>query len=420
MARYKPSDRFIRAFFLHLYRYEKREEKQAIEYAREVERFARHLERSYTVGDFTNLYRASSQDVLEYMDYLERELNLKATTINRKVSFIHTFFEFGIEKHGFRSDPTVGVPRLDEVPTAAKTLNALEIKKILDQAKRVGGRFRWLAVRDVAMLHVLFLGVAKKEIENLKIDDFNPRAATLQVGTGRKRRTVDLTDVAVEAIEAYRRVRLDYDGIDALFVAKSRKPLSGRQIWCRLRDLGKAAGINVPTNAQLIKRSSVVNELIEDPGRVFHVQRRLGHSSLSSTEKFASQALALKRKAAGMDGLVAGDLSSRYDAKSRTLVLQAIDKYLSSGATRSQRRDAVRDLGDVLEHYRDEAKALLGPDESDLFHILNRFNIRHHNETQKDDYDPIWLSALFYHYLNMIHVLGSLMDERDGQKPVVA
>lgn len=121
-----------------------------------------------------------------------------------------------------------------------------------------------------------------------------------------------------------------------------------------------------------------------------------------------------------MDGLIAGEVSAKFDATSRTRVLAAIEKYLSGKGTRSQRRDAVRDLGDVLEHYRDEAKALLGPDENDLFHILNNFDIRHHNETQKANYDPVWLAALFYHYLNMIHVLGSLMERRDGQASVVA
>jgi hypothetical protein len=83
----------------------------------------------------------------------------------------------------------------------------------------------------------------------------------------------------------------------------------------------------------------------------------------------------------------------------------AIAKYRRRHSDRTDRRDAVRDLGDVLEPLRKEATKHLSKDETDLFNILNNFGLRHNNEAQKDDYDAVWLSGLFYHYLIMIHVL---------------
>ena len=86
-------------------------------------------------------------------------------------------------------------------------------------------------------------------------------------------------------------------------------------------------------------------------------------------------------------------------------VSTAILKFRRRGSSASDRRDAVRDLADVLEFLREEVKKVLkSADESDLFNLANNFGIRHHRKGQKTDYDQsIWLSWMFYYYLATIH-----------------
>jgi hypothetical protein len=63
-------------------------------------------------------------------------------------------------------------------------------------------------------------------------------------------------------------------------------------------------------------------------------------------------------------------------------------------------------LADVLESLRPKIKtALSSKDESDLFNIANNFEIRHKNSRQQSEYDPIWLSWMFYFYLATIHAI---------------
>ena len=85
----------------------------------------------------------------------------------------------------------------------------------------------------------------------------------------------------------------------------------------------------------------------------------------------------------------------------------AIRHYRRHGSTLDNRRQAVRDLADVLEYLRPKAKSILTKqDEKDLFNLANNFGIRHHNEKQKTNYDiALWLSWMFYYYLATIHVL---------------
>ncbi len=108
-----------------------------------------------------------------------------------------------------------------------------------------------------------------------------------------------------------------------------------------------------------------------------------------------------------------------YDQRNIQIrVNTAVDKFRRRGASREDRRDAIRDLADVLEFLRPKLKkVLLSKDESDLFEIANNFGIRHHNSKQKTDYDPtIWLSWIFYFYLATIHA-GTRMIDKQRAKP---
>ena len=97
----------------------------------------------------------------------------------------------------------------------------------------------------------------------------------------------------------------------------------------------------------------------------------------------------------------------------RGRVASAITKFRRRQSTADDRRDAVRDLADVMEYLRPQLRDVLTKaDESDLFNIANNFSIRHHNHKQKTDYDPaVWLSWMFYFYLATIHAGVRLIEK---------
>jgi hypothetical protein len=108
----------------------------------------------------------------------------------------------------------------------------------------------------------------------------------------------------------------------------------------------------------------------------------------------------------GFEKIFEADVPSK-DKNVYLRVDSAIVKFRRHGASIDDRRQAVRDLADVLEYLRPQLKMLMDKkDEADLFNIANNFGIRHHNEQQKTNYDTaIWLSWMFYFYLSTIHVV---------------
>lgn len=99
-------------------------------------------------------------------------------------------------------------------------------------------------------------------------------------------------------------------------------------------------------------------------------------------------------------------------------VQAAVRKFRRHSATVEDRRDALRDLADVLEFLRPQVRDVLeGKDEDDLFNLANNFGIRHHNSRQKTRYDkPVWYSWSFYYYLATIHASLRLLERKARAK----
>ena len=94
----------------------------------------------------------------------------------------------------------------------------------------------------------------------------------------------------------------------------------------------------------------------------------------------------------------------------------AMTKFRRYRSSMDERRDAIRDLADVLEYLRPQLRAVLTKkDEAALFEIANNFGIRHHNIDQKTEYDkPIWYSWIFYYYLATLHAAIRLIERSAG------
>lgn len=114
----------------------------------------------------------------------------------------------------------------------------------------------------------------------------------------------------------------------------------------------------------------------------------------------------LHKPESGFEPIFDADLPSK-DGNIVSRVSAATLRYRRHGSTLDDRRQAVRDLSDVLEYLRPQVKTLLtSADEKDLFNIANNFGVRHHNDKQRTAYDAsIWLSWMFYFYLSTIHVV---------------
>lgn len=99
-----------------------------------------------------------------------------------------------------------------------------------------------------------------------------------------------------------------------------------------------------------------------------------------------------------------------------TRVQHAIALFRKRDATAEDKRSALVALAGILEERRQLVKAELGSaDEGALFHIANKFAIRHQNKDQQGDYDPAFQDWIFWWYLATVELTDRVIRRQENK-----
>lgn len=94
----------------------------------------------------------------------------------------------------------------------------------------------------------------------------------------------------------------------------------------------------------------------------------------------------------------------------------AIALFRGRTATAEDKRSAVIALAGILEERRPLIKSeLTSADEGALFQIANKFAIRHRNDQQFADYDPVFLDWVFWWYLSTVELTNRIIRRQEDQ-----
>ena len=151
-----------------------------------------------------------------------------------------------------------------------------------------------LPVRDRAILELLYSsGLRVSEVAGLNTDDLNIREGLVKVrGKGKKERIVPVGGKAIEALKSYLIERVLFkkrkaiaDSSSALFLNKSGERLTDRQIRRIVVKYARLTGIDGQIGPHTLRHTFATHLLIGGADlRV--IQELLGHSSLSTTQKY--------------------------------------------------------------------------------------------------------------------------------------
>ncbi len=143
-----------------------------------------------------------------------------------------------------------------------------------------------------AILEVFYAtGIRKEELRNLSLADLNLEEGLLRItlGKGAKDRVVPLGSIAVSALKAYlieaRPVLLKTGQTDRLFISYRGQPLDSHTLGALVKKHAQLAQIKKIVTPH-VWRHSCATHLIQNHASLRHVQDLLGHSSLSTTERY--------------------------------------------------------------------------------------------------------------------------------------
>ena len=239
---------------------------------------------------FLNQHRTKSlrdvtPDLLSRYVRLLFDIGFAATSIQRTVSSLRSYFAFVASEVEIDKDPT----ELLETPRTTRYLPSVltvdEIEKILDviDTKKRGG------VRDRAMLETLYAtGMRVSELSSFTLEQILREEGLVRIlGKGSKERLVPIGDIALQWIDEYMQVERTFfvkPGSDStVFLNVRGKAITRMGIWKIIRGYCADAGIQKEVSPHTF-RHSFATHLLEGGADLRTVQEMLGHSNIVTTE----------------------------------------------------------------------------------------------------------------------------------------
>ena len=231
--------------------------------------------------------RVSTDDLLVFLIWLNREKQLSNSSRARRIASLKSFFKYcHSKKHLIDSNPAYDLetPKIGKRNPKYLTLEqSTELLQTAFDAPTESNE------RDYCML-TLFLncGMRLSELRGIDIDDIHDSVLTV-IGKGNKERTIYLNKACLDAIEDWMRVR-SYIKIKpshdkALFVSKRGTRISDDMIQISIKRLMAQAGIDTKVYS-VHKLRHTAATLMYKYGHVDirNLQQILGHQSVSTTQ----------------------------------------------------------------------------------------------------------------------------------------
>ena len=165
-----------------------------------------------------------------------------------------------------------------------------------------GSYFYW---RDFIMIALLYAtGIRREELANIKLGDLDLKMGLITViGKGNKVRAVPVGERTVEDLKRYLAVREQFASeketikgtmSPALLLNRYGKPLTVRSIDRLVKKYGRGEGLDLTPHAL---RHSFATHLLENGADLMLIKEILGHSSLSTTQKYTHVTAETMKKA---------------------------------------------------------------------------------------------------------------------------
>ena len=245
--------------------------------------------------------------IREFIAHLH-DLKLEKSTIARKLAAIRSFFKYAVREGLIARSPArmVATPKLPKripVVLSPEDLNAF-LDSIAADAQPGSGRHRkparqsdasrLMIRRDRAILELLYAsGLRVSELTGLNLADMDRKELMLRVrGKGNKERIVPYGGKAEKALEAYHPVRDEilrkagaHADRQAVFLNHFGTRLTQRSVARIVKKYARLANVNWDLHPHSL-RHAFATHLLADGADLRAIQELLGHSSLSTTQRY--------------------------------------------------------------------------------------------------------------------------------------
>ena len=233
------------------------------------------------------LANVSEDTIISFLVFLNMHRNNCATTRQRKLSSIRTFYKwlFYLKSETFKNkkDPTKNIDNITKVQRLPKYLNLKDAKSLQNIFNKSNCKY---SERNNAIITLLLnTGIRLSSLIKLNVSDidFENKVAKI-IAKGNKEQIIFLNDFTIEKLFKYLSIRTDLKENDILFTSSRNKRISKETVEHICKQAYNLAGITDNNYSVHTLRHTAATILYNQTKDIVIVKNFLGHESLLSTE----------------------------------------------------------------------------------------------------------------------------------------
>ena len=271
--------------FLNYLRYERNSSPQTVQ---TYEESLREFESYISFRDTGLSLQAADADLIrDWMESLMDKGNT-ASTINKKLSALRSFYRFSLRRKLVEKDPAHGIVGPKKSKPLPQFLRESEMDQLLDSLE-------WDdSYKDVRARTILLLfyeaGLRRSELTGLNDVDVDFGSRQLKVtGKRNKQRVIPFGQELTDALRQYLEARREQFGLrenGALFLSDKGERMTGSQVYLIVRKYLTLV-TSLKKRSPHVLRHTFATAMLNNGAGLESIKKLLGHESVDTTEIYA-------------------------------------------------------------------------------------------------------------------------------------
>ncbi len=249
-------------------------------YSLDLKSFLSFFKNKQTIGTLTKL---TNKDFISFASSLSKN-HLTKSSVARQISSIKNFFKWLDKNDIIKSSPVNNIKSPKKEKILPKAMDLEQVLGIIDNTAATNSD-NWQNLREKAIFTLLYgCGLRISEALALNIEDMSNQNFLRIKGKGNKERIVPLLPIIVSRINDYIKA-CPYNIKEAIFLGARGERLSPRIVQRQMEVIRNSIGLPDSFTPHAL-RHSYATHLLEQGTDLRSIQELLGHSSLSTTQKY--------------------------------------------------------------------------------------------------------------------------------------
>ena len=259
-------------------------EKTVKSYKTDLSFFLQHLKEYKNKSiNFSDLERLDQSDLTSWF-YKRINNGISHRSNARSLSSIKSFLHFLIKKKKIKYSLFMRIKGPKFNSNLPRPLSHNQVSKIFKNI--VENKQKWVGMRDLSIILLMWgYGLRISEVLNLKLSDLQSNDLSI-FGKGKKTRLIPIAEeVSMFLKQMIKKCPFEFDENNFIFVGIRGKKLKAEIIQKEIRRLRNSFMLPDNTTPHSL-RHTFATELLENMVDLRVIQEILGHSSLSTTQKY--------------------------------------------------------------------------------------------------------------------------------------